>query len=96
MSSTALIQATGLNTHYGASHILRGVNFTVGAGQTIGLMGRNGMGKTTLLKSIMGLVKPSGGSVHIKGKDMTGCVHLRDCPPWAWPMCLKAAAFLAT
>jgi len=70
--STPLIQATGLNTHYGASHILRGVNFTVGAGQTIGLMGRNGMGKTTLLKSIMGLVKPSGGSVHIKGKDMTG------------------------
>lgn len=72
MSNTALIQANGLNTHYGASHILRGVNFTVGAGQTIGLMGRNGMGKTTLLKSIMGLVKPSGGSVHIKGKDMTG------------------------
>jgi branched-chain amino acid transport system ATP-binding protein len=72
MSSTALIQANGLNTHYGASHILRGVHFTVGAGQTIGLMGRNGMGKTTLLKSIMGLVKPSGGSVHIKGKDMTG------------------------
>ncbi|MDP2416701.1 MAG: ABC transporter ATP-binding protein [Hydrogenophaga sp.] len=70
--STPLIQATGLNTHYGASHILRGVNFTVGAGQTIGLMGRNGMGKTTLLKSIMGLVKPSGGKVHIKGRDMTG------------------------
>ena len=72
MSTTALIQATGLNTHYGASHILRGVNFTVGQGQTIGLMGRNGMGKTTLLKSIMGIVKPSGGSVQIKGKDMTG------------------------
>lgn len=70
--STPLIQATGLNTHYGASHILRGIHFTVGAGQTIGLMGRNGMGKTTLLKSIMGLVKPSGGSVHIKGKAMTG------------------------
>ena len=70
--NTPLIQATGLNTHYGASHILRGVNFTVGQGQTIGLMGRNGMGKTTLLKSIMGIVKPSGGSVHIKGQAMTG------------------------
>jgi branched-chain amino acid transport system ATP-binding protein len=70
--STPLIQATGLNTHYGASHILRGVDFTVGQGQTIGLMGRNGMGKTTLLKSIMGIVKPSGGSVHIKGQAMTG------------------------
>ncbi|WP_157084847.1 ABC transporter ATP-binding protein [Hydrogenophaga palleronii] len=69
---TALIQATGLHTHYGASHILRGVDFTVEPGQTIGLMGRNGMGKTTLLKSIMGIVKPSGGKVHVKGQDMTG------------------------
>ena len=68
----ALIQARGLQTYYGASHILRGVNFTVGPGETIGLMGRNGMGKSTLLKSIMGLVKPRGGSVHIMGRDMTG------------------------
>ncbi|AOW13484.1 ABC transporter ATP-binding protein [Hydrogenophaga crassostreae] len=67
-----LIQTTGLNTHYGASHILRGIDFTVSPGQTIGLMGRNGMGKTTLLKSIMGIVKPSGGSVSIKGQPMTG------------------------
>ena len=67
-----LIDAKGLHTHYGQSHILRGVNFRVGAGQTIGLMGRNGMGKTTLLKSLMGIVKPSGGTVHVKGKDMTG------------------------
>ncbi|MFC3686233.1 ABC transporter ATP-binding protein [Hydrogenophaga luteola] len=70
--SHPLIQATGLNTHYGQSHILRGIDFTVGQGQTIGLMGRNGMGKTTLLKSIMGIVKPSGGSVQIKGQTMTG------------------------
>jgi len=70
--TAALIQATGLHTHYGASHILRGVDFTVGQGQTIGLMGRNGMGKTTLLKSLMGIVKPSGGSVLIKGRPMTG------------------------
>ena len=68
----ALIQAQQLHTHYGASHILRGIDFTVGQGQTIGLMGRNGMGKSTLLKSLMGLVKPSGGTVHIKGADMTG------------------------
>ncbi|MFC7434542.1 ABC transporter ATP-binding protein [Hydrogenophaga bisanensis] len=70
--STPLIQTSGLNTHYGASHILRGIDFTVAQGQTIGLMGRNGMGKTTLLKSIMGIVKPSGGSVDIKGRNMTG------------------------
>jgi branched-chain amino acid transport system ATP-binding protein len=72
MSSDALISARGLHTHYGASHILRGVDFTVGKGQTIGLMGRNGMGKTTLLKSLMGIVKPSGGQVRVKGRDMTG------------------------
>ncbi|MGM9427929.1 ABC transporter ATP-binding protein [Hydrogenophaga sp. MI9] len=70
--TTPLIQATGLHTHYGQSHILRGIDFTVQPGQTIGLMGRNGMGKSTLLKSIMGIVKPSGGTVHIKGQAMTG------------------------
>ena len=67
-----LINAQGLETYYGASHILRGVNFTVARGETIGLMGRNGMGKSTLLKSIMGLVKPRGGSVEVAGKAMTG------------------------
>jgi branched-chain amino acid transport system ATP-binding protein len=72
MSTTPMIQASGLHTHYGASHILRGIDFQVGPGQTIGLMGRNGMGKSTLLKSLMGIVKPSGGSVHIKGRAMTG------------------------
>src|SRR4051812_46420401 len=66
-----LIEARGLNTYYGASHILRGVDFTVARGETIGLMGRNGMGKSTLLKTIMGLVKPRDGSVHIAGRDMT-------------------------
>jgi branched-chain amino acid transport system ATP-binding protein len=66
-----LIEAKGLQTYYGASHILRGVDFTVGPGETIGLMGRNGMGKSTLLKSLMGLVKPRGGSVMVMGRDMT-------------------------
>jgi branched-chain amino acid transport system ATP-binding protein len=67
-----LIQVQGLHSYYGTSHILRGIDLTVGAGETIGLMGRNGMGKSTLLKSIMGLVKPARGSVHIAGKEMTG------------------------
>ena len=67
-----LINAQGLHTYYGASHILRGVNFTVGRGETIGLMGRNGMGKSTLLKSIVGLVPPRGGSVAVMGRPMVG------------------------
>ena len=67
-----LIEAKNLHTYYGASHILRGIDFQVGRGETVGLMGRNGMGKSTLLKSLMGLVKPRAGSVHIMGRDMTG------------------------
>lgn len=67
-----LIQAQGLNTFYGASHILRDLSFSVARGETIGLMGRNGMGKSTLLKSIMGLVKPRSGLVNITGRAMTG------------------------
>ena len=67
-----LIDARGLHTYYGASHILRGIDFTVAPGETIGLMGRNGMGKSTLLKSLMGLVKPRNGTVQVMGRDMTG------------------------
>ena len=67
-----LIDARGLNTYYGASHILQGVDFRVGVGETIGLMGRNGMGKTTLLKTLMGIVVPRSGSVTVQGKSTTG------------------------
>lgn len=70
--SDLLIEASGLQTYYGASHILRGIDFSVARGETIGLMGRNGMGKSTLLKSLMGLVKPRGGTVRIMDRDMTG------------------------
>jgi branched-chain amino acid transport system ATP-binding protein len=67
-----LVEARGLQTYYGASHILRGVDFHVDRGETIGLMGRNGMGKSTLLKSLIGLVKPRGGTVEVKGRSMVG------------------------
>jgi branched-chain amino acid transport system ATP-binding protein len=70
--SGLLIDACGVNTYYGASHVLRGIDFAVAGGETVGLMGRNGMGKTTLLKSIMGLVRPRTGSVAILGRPMTG------------------------
>jgi branched-chain amino acid transport system ATP-binding protein len=70
--SDLLIQAQELNTYYGASHILRGVNFSVGRGETIGLMGRNGMGKSTLLKTLMNIVPPRSGTVAIKGQRMNG------------------------
>ena len=66
-----LVEARGLHTYYGSHHILHGVGFNVGRGEAIGLMGRNGMGKTTLLRTILGLVPPREGTVRIKGKEAT-------------------------
>jgi branched-chain amino acid transport system ATP-binding protein len=68
--SDQIIQSQGLHTFYGASHILRGIDFSVARGETIGLMGRNGMGKSTLLKTLMGIVPPRSGEVRIKGRVM--------------------------
>jgi branched-chain amino acid transport system ATP-binding protein len=67
-----LIDARGLHSYYGASHILRGIDFHVARGETIGLMGRNGMGKSTLLKTLMGIVRPRAGTVEVKGHGMVG------------------------
>jgi branched-chain amino acid transport system ATP-binding protein len=67
-----ILSARGLHTYYGASHILRGVDFHVDRAETIGLMGRNGMGKSTLLKTLMGLVPPRAGSVEVKGRSVAG------------------------
>ena len=69
--SDVLIQARGLNTFYGSSHILRDLNFELRRGETLGLMGRNGMGKSTLLKTLMGLVPASSGSIQVAGQDVT-------------------------
>ena len=71
MTEDLLVDARGIHAFYGASHILHGVDFFVRRGETIGLMGRNGMGKTTLLKSILGLLPPRKGSVRVRGNDMT-------------------------
>lgn len=71
MAETPIIQAKGLHTYYGESHILHDIDLTIRAGETIGLMGRNGMGKTTLLGSLIGHVRPRRGAVHVFGRDMT-------------------------
>ncbi|MCK6449866.1 MAG: ABC transporter ATP-binding protein [Alphaproteobacteria bacterium] len=70
--SAALIEATGLHVYYAESHVLHGVDFRVSAGETVALMGRNGMGKTTTLRAILGLVPPRQGTVAIHGRPMTG------------------------
>ena len=69
--NSLLVEADGLHTFYGSSHILHGVSFRVRRGESVGLMGRNGMGKTTLLKSILGLARAQRGSVRVKGDDVT-------------------------
>jgi branched-chain amino acid transport system ATP-binding protein len=72
VSAAPLIEARGLHTFYGASHILHGVDFTVSPGETIALMGRNGMGKTTLLRSLLGLTPPRDGELRVRGVPMRG------------------------
>jgi len=67
-----LLEVKDLNTFYGASHVLQGLSINVDQGELVALLGRNGMGKSTTLKTIMGLVKPRSGSVSFDGKDITG------------------------
>jgi branched-chain amino acid transport system ATP-binding protein len=77
MTSAPLIAVSGLNTYYDDSHILRDLSLTLNPGETLGLMGRNGMGKTTLIRSIMGLVRPRSGTIEVAGRDVTGEASFR-------------------
>jgi branched-chain amino acid transport system ATP-binding protein len=67
----SLVTVEDIHTYYGKSHILHGVSLTVGKGEVVGLLGRNGVGKSTTLKTIMGLVHPSQGRVLLEGKPVT-------------------------
>ena len=66
-----LIAVSNLNTYYDDSHILRDLSLVLNPRETLGLMGRNGMGKTTLIRTIMGLVRPRSGTVTVDGRDVT-------------------------
>ena len=66
-----LLEVKDINTYYGDSHVLQGVSLQVREGETVALLGRNGMGKSTTLKSIMGLLKPRSGKILFKGRDIT-------------------------
>jgi branched-chain amino acid transport system ATP-binding protein len=65
----ALVDVRELDVYYGTGHVLRGASFAVAAGEAVGLLGRNGMGKTTLLRAILGLVRARGGAIAIRGRD---------------------------
>jgi branched-chain amino acid transport system ATP-binding protein len=66
------LEVEGLHAHYGKSHILHGVALAVERGEVVCLLGRNGVGKSTTLKTIMGLVRPSAGAVRFKGVPVHG------------------------
>jgi branched-chain amino acid transport system ATP-binding protein len=67
-----MLSISGLNTHYGASHILQGVDLEMATGRIAAILGRNGVGKTTTVKTIMGLVPPSSGSIRLDNDAITG------------------------
>jgi len=72
---SALIEARDVHAHYGESHVLRGVSLAINTGESLGLLGRNGMGKTTLIRTLLGLTPASAGKVLVHGRDCT-----RDAP----------------
>jgi len=67
-----MLRIEALNAHYGASHILQGVDLHVAPGRIAGVLGRNGVGKTTTVRAVMGLVPPSSGRVVLDGTDIAG------------------------
>jgi branched-chain amino acid transport system ATP-binding protein len=69
---TALLEVDGIHTAYGSSRVLFGISLDIKPGECVCLLGRNGVGKTTTMRSIMGLTPPSQGRVSFKGQDITG------------------------
>jgi branched-chain amino acid transport system ATP-binding protein len=66
-----VLEISDLHTYYGESHVLQGVSLAVGRGEVVGILGRNGMGKTTLIRSIIGFTPPRRGAVRFNGADIT-------------------------
>ena len=74
-----MLELKGVHTHYGLSHVLQGVNISVGANEVVGLFGRNGVGKTTVMKTIAGWVAPSQGSITLEGSSIAGAASDAIC-----------------
>ena len=67
-----MLELRGVHTHYGASHVVQGIDLAAEAGEIVGIFGRNGVGKTTLIKTIAGWLKPSAGEIHVAGRRIDG------------------------
>lgn len=75
----ALLQVSGLHVHYGKSHVLHGVDLRVARHEVISLLGRNGSGRSTTMKAVMGLVTPSAGRVVLDGRELAGARPYAVC-----------------
>jgi ABC-type branched-subunit amino acid transport system ATPase component len=71
------LSATGIESGYGSATVLRGIDLTVDDGEAVAVVGRNGMGKTTLLKTLLGFLRPTAGTVTLDGVDVTGALPER-------------------
>lgn len=71
------LETRGVDAGYGSATVLRGVDLTVGDGEAVAVVGRNGMGKTTLLKTLLGYLRPTSGSIQLDGVDITGSLPER-------------------
>jgi branched-chain amino acid transport system ATP-binding protein len=76
MADSALLEVSGIETSYGLSRVLFGISLAIGRGEMVSLMGRNGMGKTTTVRSIMGLTRATAGSIRFAGTE------IRDLPAY--------------
>ena len=74
-----MLELNDVHVHYGLSHVLQGVNLRVGAGEVVGLFGRNGVGKTTVMKAVAGWLRPSQGQVRFDGQPIGGLASERIC-----------------
>ena len=83
-----LLEVKSLNTYYGESHILRDVDLNIKSGEMICLIGRNGVGKTTLLKSLIGLLKAKKGEITLLEKILVERLHTKELEK-EWHMFLK-------
>lgn len=71
MNGEPILEAAGVHAWYGSSHVLHGVDLTIGRGETVGLLGRNGMGKSTLIRTLLGHVTQRDGRIHLFGQDLS-------------------------
>ena len=87
-----ILKVDDINVYYGAIHAIKGVSFEVNEGEVVTLIGANGAGKSTILKTVAGLLSSRTGSVQFMGKDLGASPPTRSYP-WAWPWSRRDGRF---